>query len=137
MMIFICSSKHFYNKILPIKNDLESMGHKVTLPNSFRNPFKEDEMRAKGVTEHATWKSKMFRLQAKKIKVNDAILVVNLEKNGIKNYIGGSTFLEVYEAFTQNKKIFFYNPIPEVNYKDELIAIRPIVINGDLTLIHI
>ncbi len=35
-----------------------------------------------------------------------------------------------------NKKIFFYNYLPENKYfKDELIAFNPIIINKDLTKI--
>ena len=30
------------------------------------------------------------------------------------------------------KKIFFYNDIPKMPYTDELIAMKPIVINGNL-----
>jgi len=40
------------------------------------------------------------------IKECDAILVLNLEKNKIKNYIGGNTFLEMGFAHVLNKKIY-------------------------------
>ena len=29
----------------------------------------------------------------------------NFDKNGKKNYIGGATFIEIYEEFMKNKKI--------------------------------
>lgn len=66
------------------------------------------------------------------IKESDGILVCNFEKNGIKNYIGGNTFLEMGLAYVLDKKIFLLNPIPEVNYKDEILAMEPIILNGDL-----
>ncbi|MEZ4114188.1 MAG: hypothetical protein R3B65_01930 [Candidatus Paceibacterota bacterium] len=45
------------------------------------------------------------------IKTSDAILVLNLEKKGIKNYIGGSTLMEMGFAYGFEKKIYLYNPI--------------------------
>lgn len=63
----------------------------------------------------------------------DAVLVLNLDKNGIENYIGGNTFLEIGFAHVLNQKIFLYNPIPEIPYyKTEIEAMKPVVINGDL-----
>jgi len=60
------------------------------------------------------------------------ILVVNFEKNGQKDYIGGATFLEMYKAFELGKKIFLYNPIPDNIMKDEIIGFAPTVIKGEL-----
>jgi hypothetical protein len=65
----------------------------------------------------------------------DAVLVLNYDKNGYKNYIGGATFLEIYDAFRLNKKIYFVNDLPEGMLKDELIGFSPVVINEDLTKI--
>lgn len=70
------------------------------------------------------------------IKNSDAIMVLNLDKNGIKNYIGGNTFLEIGFAYVLGKKIFLMNPIPEMGYKDEVMAMQPIILNGDLNKIN-
>jgi hypothetical protein len=78
----------------------------------------------------------MIRLQREKILANDGILVLNFEKNGQQNYIGGATFLEIYQAFDLGRKIFLYNPLPENTFTDELKAMNPIVIQGNLDLIH-
>jgi len=134
MKVFVCASKYNYGRLEPVVNGLEQMGHEVTLPNSYDEPMKEDEMKVKGRDDHIKWKSSMLRLQAEKVAYNDAILVCNFEKNGIDNYIGGATFLEIFKAFELGKKIFLYNPFPESVFNDELIAMNPIVINGDITL---
>lgn len=84
-------------------------------------------------TEHAEWKAGMFRHSAKVIVEQDAVLVLNFDKNGLKNYIGGATFLEMYEAFRLGKKIFLYNPVPDGPLRDEIIGFCPTVVNGDLT----
>lgn len=66
----------------------------------------------------------------------DAVLVLNLDKHGIKNYIGGNTLMEIGFAHVLNQKIFLLNPIPDIQfYKTEIEAVKPIIINGDLSLI--
>ena len=60
-------------------------------------------------------------------------MIYNNTKNKIENYIGGNTLIEMAFAHILNKKIFMHNPIPNMNYKDEIEAMQPIVINGDLT----
>ena len=67
------------------------------------------------------------------IKKNDALLIVNITKKGIKNYIGGNSFLEMGFAHVLDKKIFLLNDIPKIGYKDEIIAMNPIILNGDLS----
>ena len=72
----------------------------------------------------------------KPMKTADALLVANFDKSGIKNYIGGNAFLEMGFAHVLNQKIFLLNPIPKMPYYEtEIIAMKPIVINGDLSKI--
>ena len=66
----------------------------------------------------------------------NAVLVMNFDKHGIKNYIGGNTLMEISFAHVLDQKIFLYNPIPEIlYYKSEIKAVKPIIINGDLSRI--
>jgi hypothetical protein len=132
MNLFLCTSKHLYDKVPTIKNDLEARGHVVTVPNCFDDPMKEEKMKELGPEAHREWKAGMIRLQREKILANNGILVLNFEKNGQPNYIGGATFLEIYQAFDLGRKIFLYNPLPESTFTDELRAMGPIVIHGDL-----
>ncbi len=135
MKIFICSSKHNYDKVLPIKEKLEMSGHIITLPNSFDAPMREEEMKKLSKQEHAKWKGEMLRLQVKKIQDVDALVIANYEKRGQPNYIGGATFLEIYKAWELGKKIFLINPIPQNILEDELRRFEPIILNGDLELV--
>lgn len=136
MNIFIISSKSFYNRIPEVKNVLEIKGHKVTLPNCFGDPSAEERYRSTGTKEHSKWKSEMLKHSTGIIKDMDAVLVLNFEKNGIKNYIGGATFLEMYDAFKFGKKIYLYNNIPEGMLRDEIIGFNPVVINGNLEIVN-
>jgi len=133
MRIFICCSKHFYDTVVSIRNQLEEIGHIVILPNSYKDPFKEEKMREACSHKHRDWQARMLKLSKRKIKKIDAILVLNLEKNGEKNYIGGATFLEIFEAWELGKLIFLLNPVPDNIFKDELLAMNPTVIHGNLS----
>ena len=135
MKILIICSKAFYKDISPIKEKLEEMGHIVELPYSYYEPDAENKSWDLGKKEHAEFKARMFRMSEERIATMDAVLTLNFDKNGKKNYIGGATFIEIYEAFMKNKKIYLYNDIPEGMLYDEISGFSPIVINGDLSLV--
>lgn len=132
MKIFIICSKAFYSKIPPIKKVLEQAGHEITLPNSYDDPQAESRYHELGSKEHAAWKASMLRHSSDVIESVDAVLVLNFEKNGQENYIGGATFLEMYDAFRFGKKIYMYNGVPNGMLKDEIEGFEPIVLHGDL-----
>ena len=135
MKILIICSKAFYKNIPIIKQKLEEFGHEISLPNSYNNPQAEKESWDLGEKEHSEFKARMFRMSEERIAGMDAVLTLNFDKNGKKNYIGGATFIEIYEAFMKNKKIYLYNDIPEGMLYDEISGFSPIVINGDLSLV--
>jgi len=139
MKILIICSKKFYSEIEVIKNKLESMGHNIFLPNCYDDPNTEDRIRKLGSRQHREFKANMFKKSEDVIKNMDAVLVLNFdkEKDGIvyNNYIGGATFLEMYDAFRFGKKIFMYNDIPDGMLYDEIVGFSPIIINGDLSKI--
>lgn len=135
MKIFMIGSSSVYDKMEPIRNELERMGHKVTNPNSYDNPNIEEEAWAMGFEAHAELDRILFKQSEDTIKNVDAVLCINLDKHDIKNYIGGATFIEIYEAFKNEKKIFLYHDIPEGILYDEIAGFNPKVINEDLTLI--
>ena len=133
--IFVICSKAFYKDIQPIKEKLEENVCEVFLPHTYENPNAENEWYAKGKEEHAKMKGEMFRRSRDRIKSMDAVLALNFDKNGKKNYIGGSTFLELYEAFMEDKKIYLSNEIPEGILFDEISGFAPRIINGNLDLV--
>lgn len=134
MKILLICSKAFYDKLNYYKSSLEKLGHEVYMPNCHDAP--ETEAKYRGTPEHHIFKAKMYRQSEETIKNIDAVLVLNFNKNGQENYIGGATFLEIYDAFRMNKKIYFVNDIPNNMLKDELIGFNPTIINDDLTKIN-
>lgn len=139
MKIFLICSKNFYNLIPKIEKDLLDRGHILQMPNCYDDPDMERKMQDLGGDAHREFKAKMFKKSEELISDLDAVLVLNFDKEKdekiYKNYIGGATFLEMYDAFRLGKKIFLWNDIPEGILKDEIDGFSPIVINGNLDLI--
>lgn len=138
MKITICGSITNAKKIYEIKAELEKQGHTVFSHELMQMYAEENQEIIKRVKE-AQYELKVehntFKWYYEKIKESDAIVVCNFEKNGIPGYIGGSVLIEIGYAYVLDKKIYFLNQIPEVGYKDELIAVEPIIINNDLSQI--
>ncbi len=143
MKIVICSSLDFTYEIKEIANKLKERGHEVVVPKtsgmilngelSLEQIKKEKE---NGEIVKRAIKHDVIKLHFNKIKEADAILVLNLDKKSIKNYIGGNVFLEMGFAHVLNKKIFLLNDIPDMHYKTEIKTMQPIIINGDLDKIN-
>lgn len=136
MKIIICGSMTVAKKMIEIEKDLILLGHEVILPrftHEYAQMNSEDNMHSESV------KNKMahdfIRDYFEVIKTGDAVLVINDERKNIKNYIGGNSFLEMAFAHILNKEIFLLNPIPEMGYADEIIAMQPKILNGDLSKI--
>ncbi|MFI5205474.1 MAG: hypothetical protein ACHQVK_00890 [Candidatus Paceibacterales bacterium] len=137
MKIIICGSITAANEILNIKAQLESAGHEVEIPHGVKHKEFWDRTELPN-REKAKDKinNDLIRGYFEKIKQHDAVLVVNVDKRGMKNYIGGNTFLEMGFAHVLNKKLYCLNPLPELPYTAELAAMQAIIINNDLKLIQ-
>ena len=133
MKILLICSKAFHGKLIEYKQKLEDLGHEVYMPNCWDAP--ETEGKYRGTPEHYVFKQKMFKRSEEIIKNMDGVLVLNFNKNGQANYIGGATFLEIYDAFRLNKKIYFVNEIPNNMLQDELIVFHPTIIYNNLSKI--
>lgn len=147
MKIIICGSIAFYPEMLFAKQDLELFGHDIVLPpteildaeDNLISVEKYYEIRkTAGDNEHWVWdrKSELVRNYFEEIKNSEVVLVLNHDKNNIFGYIGGNTLMEMGVAFFLNKKIFLLNPVPDISYKEEILAMRPIVINKDFSKIN-
>jgi diphthamide synthase subunit DPH2 len=144
MKIAICGSIEFTPKIKEVAGVLTEHGHEVDIPLTSQRikngeltleEFKKEKQR-NGDGAFRKIKGDLIKRHYEIIKKSDAVLILNSEKDGVANYIGGNTFLEMGFAHVLNKKIFLLNPIPEISYKDEIIAMQPIVLAGDLTKIN-
>ena len=127
----------FAEKMAEIRDKLDEMGHEAFI-TGFTPLFL-----GKTVAEKEKIKSEQRAGDVDTIREfwnlmhgADAVLVLNLEKNCIKNYIGANSLMEIGFAHVLGQRIFLLNPIPDMPYcREELEAVHPIVIDGDLTKI--
>jgi hypothetical protein len=136
MRIGIISSMQFTEKMIEMKDKLNSLGHDAYI-TKLHKPFigKTDEEKEQIKIDQKNNLDAIVEFW-NMMQGGDAVLVLNLDKNGIKNYIGGNTFLEIGFAHVLKQKIFLLNPIPEIEfYKTEITAMKPIIINGDISMI--
>lgn len=134
MKIGVVGSMQYTEQMLEVRDALHALGHEAFVTD-LHAPFigKSDEEKEVIKIDQ---KNNMDAIREfwNKMQGADAIIVVNLEKHHIPNYIGGNTFLEMGFAHVLNQKIFLLNPIPDMPYyKTEIEAMRPIILNGDLS----
>jgi predicted RNA-binding protein with PUA domain len=136
MKIAVCGSMTFSKKMLDVERELLGLKHAVILPK-FTKEYSILETADKIHAESAENKIEhdLIKDYFYEIKNSDAILVINEDKKDIKNYIGGNSLIEIAFAHILGKKIFLMNPIPQMNYIDEIVAMKPVVLNGNLTKI--
>ncbi len=137
MKIVICGSMTSSKKMVEIANKLRQENYDVVLPRNTEEYAKEElanEISRESIKNKID--NDLIRDYFDKIKNSDAILVVNVEKNKIKSYIGGNSFLEMGFAHALNKEIFLLSDIPEMIYTDEIKAMQPIILKGDLKKIN-
>lgn len=124
----------FHTDMLSAKAALEKIGHVVLMPDKATGiDYWSDDNKAKVAAKKGL---ELIEEHMKKIEKGDAILVINVTKKEIENYIGANTFLEMGYAYYLKKKIYTLNPLPDQKYiLDELLAFSPVIINGNLDLI--
>lgn len=124
---------------MEIYKELEKLGHK---PIMHKEMFGIADGSAQELIDgieinHSEIKKKHNFIKAwyDLIVSGDAILVCNFDKNGIKNYIGGNTLMEIGFAHVNDKKVFLLNSVPDVSYADEIKAMVDEVVDGNLSKI--
>jgi len=132
MKIVICGSLSFAKEMIEIKKQLERMKNLVVIPTN-------TEKYADGtINIENKWEKielDVIKKYFNEINNSEAVLLINNNKANIKNYIGGNGLIEMAFAHVLGKKIFLLNPIPKLNYSDEIEAMKPIILNGDLNKI--
>lgn len=122
----------FIDKIGKLKTSLKNMGFKVYTPAKEEGGTGYSRLKAKDQIE---LKQGFIDDHIAKIKKSDAVLIANYTKNGIVDYIGANTFLEIGFAYILKKKIFILNSISEQPNNSEIKALKPITLKGNLNII--
>lgn len=135
--IIICCSISASDEVLKIQKQLQDKGFEVEIPSGVQQ-YRDNNFTHVSRTESAKNKkdNDLIKRYYEKMKDHDIVLIVNTTKDGVPNYIGGNTFLEMSFAHVLNKTLYTLNPLPEISYRDELDAMSPIVLHGNLDLIQ-
>lgn len=141
MKIYVLGSNSFVKEMVRSRDELRALGHDGWIHQDYEDHVKgkmrafiEDALPAESADFKRT--RDYIRQHYNHILASDAVLIVNLEKNGIKNYIGGNCLMEMGMAYVNDKKIFLLNSIPtEASYLEEIKAMDPICLNGNLSAI--
>ena len=141
MRIYVLGSSSFKEEMVATTHKLQELGYDAWIHPDYEayvRGEKKDIMERWRNGEHAAIKreNKYLEQHYKGILESDAVLFVNAEKNGIKNYIGGNVLIEMGQAYVHGKKIFFLYGMPTgLPYMDEIEAMDPICLNGNLSVI--
>lgn len=128
MKIAISGNVYMLSDILKVQEKLEFLRHHVNPTFEFVEQLSDDD---------ETQKQKHRVSFFEKLRNSDAILVLNnSQKDGRENYISGSSLLEMGFAHALGKKIYLLQGVPQISYKDEIMAMEPIVLEGDLGKIN-
>ena len=153
MKITICGSMAFYKEMESVKDQLSKLNHEAKTPELalevpqkfgggkkayFSRYIKENGGIDAFPIGHKIWdlKGGAIKDHYEKIDWADAVLIINHEKQGIEGYVGGNTLIEIGVAFYLKKKIYILNNVSSnLSYKQEIMGMKPVILNGDLNLV--
>lgn len=137
--ITLCSSAAFYEKANQVKADLEAMGFTVLIPDM---ALAMKESNDYDVSHYKTWyeddgdyakKQALMHGHFEKVIKGDITLVLNYDKNGKQNYIGGNVLMEMGLAFHFDKPVYILNDFPEDSpFLEEIKGIGSVSLHGKL-----
>lgn len=136
MRIMICGSMSFAEEMIELQSQLKSFGHDVSVPCDtelhVEKPGFIDELDKD--REHLienTIMKKCFDILAS----NEAVIFLNLPKNGVSGYIGTSSLMEMGLAYYLGKKIYLMYPHPdphEQRWAHEVASFQPVLLHGSV-----
>ena len=142
LTLAVCASASFYPQVIAASYDIEKLGINVILPKTAANMKLEGRENDEATIDWTKapggyhGKAILIRQHFEEIEKCDAILVMNYEKHGKKNYIGPNVLMEMSTAFYLNKPIYILNGKPQDSpLIDEILGLEPIFLHGDLSIL--
>lgn len=137
--IALCSSASFYKQMVDVETALIARGFKTVMPEV---AYKMKDSGDYEVNHYKTWfgnaedyykKTALIRAHFTELESADIVLVLNYEKHGVPNYVGGNVLMEMAVGFYLGKPIYLLNEIPEdSNFLEEIIALESKPLHGKL-----
>lgn len=142
--ITICASASFYRQVVELKRQLEALGYRVLVPHVAEKMAETGDYE---VDHYKTWfadpndyhkKTELMEAHFAKVIEGDMTLVLNYEKHGQPNYIGGNVLMEMVLAYHYKKPIYVLNDAPkESGFIEEILGLKPIFMKGDLSRLQV
>ena len=113
MKIYVLGSNSFMKEMVDAKNQLCALGF-----DGWIHPHYEAYVRGDMPKDIERWKNgenaalkrenNYFHEHYEHILESDAVLIVNGEKHGVDNYIGGNVLIEMGQAYVTTRRYFSY-----------------------------
>ncbi len=126
--VVLCGSMTFYGDMLRVRDRLSEARIASWLPDA-----EDERMMALRQDEYERFKRRVSLAHLRRVRHRSAfaVVVLNLDKQGVQDYIGPSTFAEIAMATAFGKRVYLLGDYPRV-YADELIAWGSTALNGQL-----
>ncbi len=108
MKIGIVGSMQFTDKMLEVRDKLQELGHNAFVTDLHKAMVGKADDEIEKIKLHQKYNMDAIREFWRAMQGADAVLVLNYDKNGIKNYIGGNTLMEIGFAHVLNQRIFLW-----------------------------
>ena len=110
MKIGIIGSMQFAEKMVEVRDKLIRMGHDAFVTDLHKALVGKTYEEKEKIKLHQKYNMDAIRVFWRAMQGADAVLVLNFDKEGIQNYIGGNTLMEIGFAYVLNQKIYLWNP---------------------------
>lgn len=136
MIIGIIGSMQFTDQMLEVREQLREQGHDAYITDLHKTMIGKDADEIEEIKLHQKYHMDAIREFWNAMQGGDAVLVLNYDKNGVENYVGGNTLMEIGFAHVLDQDVYLLNDVPDMDYcKSEIEAVKPTIIHGDLTRI--
>jgi hypothetical protein len=138
MKIVVSGSMQFSDQMLEVAEELRKLGHEPVLSSYVERYAGKSHDQIERLKLEDKYNDRNALIEYWDFLQDvDALLMLNYDKHGIKHYVGGNAFLEMGFAYVLNRPIYFLHPLPDMPYYGtEIIAMKPIIIGGDLSKIQ-
>ena len=129
MRIVLSGSMRFEADIDSVARALEARGHRVHVPTPTPRGV---DLGALDDRELVDLKAAFLAEHLDAIRGADALLVVNVDTAEARGYVGASTLVELAFATALGVPTFLLHPPGRQPHRLDALAMRPVVIAGDL-----
>lgn len=126
--IVLCGSMTFFADMVRIQEHFDRLRIPTSLPD-----VEDERVVAMSADEYERFKRRVSLAHLRRVRrrLTIGILVLNLDKRGVPDYIGPSTFAEIAMATAFSKRVYLLGRYPEL-YADELAAWGVVALDGRL-----